>query len=91
MDRKKNKAEHIDIGIIDIAEGYIELPQDRKDDLCNIIIDSLFKEVDKHLDPEFSRISFIDKVLESSIITNEQFERYEICQVLMDCRKLINE
>ena len=33
----------------------------------------------------------LDEVLESSLMTNEEDEEYIVCQVLFDCRKLINE
>ena len=47
--------------------------------------------IDKELDPEINRISFLDDVLESSLMSNEEDEEYTVCQVLFDCRKLIND
>jgi hypothetical protein len=33
----------------------------------------------------------VDLIIQSSLITNEEEENYEMCQVLVDIRKLINE
>ena len=50
----------------------------------------LLLHIDKHLDPHINRISFLDEVLESSLMTNEEDEEYIVCQVLFDCRKYLN-
>ena len=50
----------------------------------------LLTDIDKNLDPTINRITFLDEVLESSLISNEQEEEYIVCQVLFDCRKYLN-
>jgi hypothetical protein len=46
--------------------------------------------VDRDLDPMYNRIDFLNEVLDSSIMTNEEEEQYEICSVLLDCKKQLN-
>ena len=41
--------------------------------------------------PEYNRIDFLSKLIDSSIETNEMEENYEVCQVLKDIRNLIDE
>ena len=86
----KNR-EHIELGYFDIPTAYPDFTTQQKVKVCNKIIDVLLTHIDKHLNPTINRISFLDEVLESSLMTNEEDEEYTVCQVLFDCRKLINE
>jgi hypothetical protein len=86
----KNK-EHIELGYVDIPTAYLDFTDQQKKVVCIKIIDVLLRHIDKELDPTINRISFLDDVLESSLMTNEEDEEYTVCQVLFDCRKLIND
>jgi hypothetical protein len=86
-----NKDEHIELGFIDIPKDYPDFTAKQKKVVCIKIVDVLLRHIDKELDPTINRISFLDEVLESSLMTNEQDEEYIVCQVLFDCRKLIND
>ena len=86
MDRSNEQ-----IGYIDIPKEYCHFTKKEKRAVCNKLIDMLLTTIDKDLDPVINRITFLDEVLESSIISNEQLEQYEICQCLMDIRTILNE
>ena len=86
--RKRKKT---DIGYIDIPKEYCDLNTDEKRAICNKIIDMLLLQIDKDLAPEINRITFLDQVLESSLISNEELEQFEICACLLDIRKILNE
>lgn len=90
MDRQKED-EHIDIGFIDVPKGYEKLTKDKKDNICDLLIDRLLYVLDKELPVQIGRVSFLVSVIESSLITNEEHENYEICSVLRDTLKRINE
>jgi len=83
--------DHIELGYFDIPKAYPDFTTQQKVKVCNKIIDVLLEHIDKHLDPTINRITFLDEVLESSLMTNEEDEEYTVCQVLFDCRKLIND
>lgn len=83
--------DHEEIGYIDIPKEYCELTKPEKRAICNKLIDLLLQTIDKELDPTINRITFLNDVLESSIISNEQLEQYEICQCLKDIRTILNE
>jgi len=85
----RNKDEHIELGFIDIPKHYPKFTIKQKEAVCNKIIDLLLIDIDKHLDPTINRITFLDEVLESSLMTNEEDEQYIVCQVLFDCRKYL--
>lgn len=85
------KREQVEFGWIDVPMNYNTFTDRQKKALCNRIIDTLLRVIDKDLDPTINRITFLDEVLESSLISNEESELYEICEVLLDCRKMLNE
>lgn len=87
----RNREEHIELGYFDIPKAYADFTVKQKKAVCIKIIDVLLEHIDKNLDPTINRISFLDDVLESSLMTNEEDEEYTVCQVLFDCRKLIND
>lgn len=80
-----------EIGYIDIPKEYCHFTSNEKRAVCNKLIDMLLHTIDRELDPTINRITFLDEVLESSIISNEELEQYEICQCLMDIRTILNE
>lgn len=79
------------IGELEIPTDYFEFTEEEKDELCNQVMDMMLTVLDRQLKPELNRINVLDKILESSIITNQEMEQYEICQVLMDIRNRLNE
>jgi hypothetical protein len=82
---------HEEIGFIDIPKEYCRFNKKEKRVVCNKIIDVLLTTIDRDLDPIINRITFLNEVLESSIISNEELEQYEICQCLQDIRTILNE
>ncbi|MEY4334835.1 MAG: hypothetical protein RLZZ196_3585 [Bacteroidota bacterium] len=82
---------HVKVGELEIPVDYFNFNKEDKEILCNEIIDAMLHILDRQLRPDLDRIKVLDKLLESSIITNQELEQYEICQVLMDIRTLINE
>ena len=44
-------------------------------------------EIELKYAPEINRISFLESILDSSLITNEQYEAYEVCSVIRDMKK----
>jgi hypothetical protein len=85
------RREQAEIGYIDIPQEYCYFTKKEKRAVCNKLIDMLLYTIDKELDPTINRITFLDEVLESSIISNEHLEQYEICQCLYDIRTILNE
>ena len=85
------RREQAEIGYIDIPQEYCYFTKKEKRAVCNKLIDMLLYTIDKELDPTINRITFLDEVLESSIISNEHLEQYEICQCLKDIRTILNE
>lgn len=87
---RKREKERIEIGELFLPKNYSTFNIEQKNALCNKIIESLFIVVDKSIEPEFSRFDVLDQLLESSIITNQEDENYEVCQILQDVRTLLH-
>jgi hypothetical protein len=82
---------NIKVGELEIPADYFSLPQEDKDVICNSILESILYLLEKHVDNEyFNRKIVLEKIIESSIITNEMEENYEVAGVLFDVQKLIN-
>jgi hypothetical protein len=84
------KQEQIELGWVDIPKEYFNLTPKRKQVICNNIIDTLLISLERDLDPTINRITFLDEILQSSIISNNDLELYEVSAVLNDCRKQLS-
>lgn len=85
-----NNAPHRKIGEIEIPSSYFNLPDEEKAAICIGIFDIMLAMINKNAQPEINRLMILNKMLESSIITNEEEENYEICALLTDIQKIIN-
>lgn len=85
---KKNK--QFDIAELLLPKDYANFKPHLKKALCNKIIESLLVIIDKSVSPEYNKMEVLDEMLESSIITNQEDENYEVCQILYDVKNLIN-
>lgn len=81
---------HQDIGELFLPKDYATFKPRQKKALCNKILESLMVMIDKSVLPEYDTIEVLDEMLESSIITNQEDENYEVCQILYDVRTLIH-
>jgi hypothetical protein len=88
MDKRN---EHIELGEIDIPKEYAKFNDKQKKAICYKLIDTLLYDIDRYLDPKFNRITFLEDVLKSSLMTNEELENFEVAQVLLDCLKHLND
>lgn len=85
------RKEHVKIGSVDIPENYFDLQEEEKKEICELLANRLYLLVDKNSDPDIDRLFILNKIIDSSIITNELDNNFEVCQVLVDMRKLLNE
>lgn len=81
----------IKIGDLEIPEDYFKLHSVDKETICIVIMEQILKLIDRQIPSYINRLDFLDKVLESSIITNVQEEQYEVAQVLTDIKQMIND
>ena len=86
------KREQIELGFINIPKAYFDYTMKQKKAICIKAIDKLLIYIEENLDdPTINRIQFLDEILESSIISNNEVDAYEVSGFLNDCRKMLNE
>ena len=83
--------DHVQIGEIEIPFNYFELDKSQQDDLCMGLIETMVTMLDKQLPVYLSRFEILYKLLESSIITNLEAEKYEIVAILDRCKQIMDE
>ncbi len=81
---------HKKIGEIEIPAMYFNLSDEERQAICIGIFEIMLEIINKTVQPNMDRIMVLNKMLESSIITNEENENYEICALLTDIQKIIN-
>jgi hypothetical protein len=86
----KKKLSHRKVGEIEIPLNYFTMSDEDKKALCLGLFETMLDTLNRTAKPEFDRFMILDKLLDSSIITNEEEENFEICAVLRDIQKLIN-
>ena len=87
----KSSTKHKKVGEIEIPLNYFKMPEEERKTVCLGLFETMIDTLNRTARPEFDRFMILDKLLDSSIITNEEEENFEICAVLRDIQKLINE
>lgn len=81
----------IKIGEIEIPFDYFRLKQKDKEEIISEVYDSMYKVVDQMATPGYNRYDLLEQIIASSMITNTVEENYEICQLLLDIKKILDE
>jgi len=76
---------------MEIPQEYFKLSDEDKKLICDVILNKIYYMVDRMSTGDMPKLDFIYLLIDSSIITNEEEENFEVCQVLMDIRNLLNE
>lgn len=82
---------HIKVGELEIPADYFKLSEEDRKEICSFLLDTILKILEKELNPTTEKIEVLKVLLESSIITNEMDETYEVAAVLRDIKKLLDE
>jgi hypothetical protein len=89
MDTMAQKS--IKVGELEIPADYWSLSPDIKRELCLTIVDAIITVLDQQISPKLNRMEVFQNLIDSSLQSNQQDENYEVCQVLIDIKQLINE
>jgi hypothetical protein len=77
---------------IKAPNNYFELKYEEKVDVCVGILETMYEMIMRMTStPKVSNVELMEKILDSTLQFNEELEEYEICQVLYDTKKLMNE
>ena len=81
----------VKVGELEVPLDYFQLSNKHKRDLCLNIADAIITILVENLNPKIDKMDIMERLLDSSIQSNEQEENYEVCQVLKDIKLIINE
>lgn len=81
----------IKIGELELPINYYDLSENEKKMICESLIDALLKYLEKNFNRNLDKIMVLNAIIDSSILTNEEEENYEVCSVLTDIKKMLNE
>lgn len=82
----------VKIGELEVPIEYFKFNDEEKHAICVNIMNGMLTLLDKELGKGVDRTDILYKLLQSSIISNEMEESYEICEVLKDITTiLLNE
>ncbi len=74
-----------------IPEDYFKLDEEQKRNLCVELLDNIIYLVDTNFSPEFNRIEITKILLGITLKQHETEENFEICEVIRDILKIIDE
>lgn len=84
-------ARQIKLGELNIPTDYFRLNEEDKTVVCNSILESILYILEKNVkDNRIDKLKILNEIIDSSIITNQHEENYEVCGVLADIRNLVN-
>lgn len=81
----------VKIGEIEVPIDYFNLPDEDKKQLVKKLYEGMYETVDKMATPGYNRTILLYQIIQSSVITNRLEENYEICQILTDVEKYMDE
>jgi hypothetical protein len=80
----------VKVGEMEIPVDYFSLNQEDKNVVCNSILESILYILENNIPTKADKMEILEIILESSIITNQEEENYEVCGVLFDIKKMID-
>jgi len=90
---KKNSSNNLKLGFLEIPEDYTQFKEEEKNLILDKMIDLSIELIDKELllKPEVNRIDYLNFSLDRVLDYYEKKESYELCQVIADLKKRLNE
>ena len=80
---------HIKIADLDIPKDIWSLSKEERSELVLSVKEFLEKLIDRQISKRADKKYFMKKLLESSIIVNEQDEQYEICSIMKEIKDMV--
>lgn len=83
--------QHLKLADIEIPKDLWKLKPEERTELVISVKTFLERLVNTQISKRADKKYFMKKLLESSIIVNEQEEQYEICSVMKEIKDMIDE
>ena len=76
---------------INMPPNYFELSDVDKIDVCVGLLDTIYTIIIKTSSDQLDKMELFNRVLDATIEYNEGIENYELCALLNDTKKLLDE
>ena len=76
---------------VKVPNNYHELTHQEKKDSCIGLLETIYDIIIKSTNTKYSKLDLIYKILESTLIHHETLEDYEVCSLISDTRKILDE
>lgn len=76
---------------VKVPNNYHNLTQQEKKDSCIGLLETIYDIIIKTTNTNYSKIDLIYKILESTLRHHETLEDYEVCSLISDTRKILDE
>lgn len=77
---------------IKAPDNYFELEEQEKIDVCVGILETMYEMILRMTNPNHTdKVELMRQILEATLTHHEMIEEFEVCQVLYDTQKLLNE
>ena len=76
---------------VSIPTNYFELSQEEKKEICLGLLETIYDTIIKNTPAHFSKLELFNRVLEQTIQHHEKIEEYEVCGLLYDTKRILDE
>jgi len=76
---------------IDMPENYFDLSMEDRLDVCVGLLETIYTIIIKNSSEQLNKVELFHRVLDATIEYNEKIENYELCGLLNDTKKLLDE
>ena len=76
---------------VKVPKNYHNLTQQEKKDSCIGLLETIYDIIIKTTNTKYSKLDLIYKILESTLRHHETLEDYEVCSLISDTRKILDE
>ena len=88
--RKKTKDKY-SMESVSVPENYNEMTSKDREDICLGLLETIYDIIIKSTNTEYSKLDLIYKILDSTLTHHEKLEEYEVCSLIRDTRKILDE
>lgn len=79
------------LSTVKVPENYHDMNPEERKDVCIKLLETVYELIIKSTSDNHSKLELIYKVLDSTLLHHETLEDYEICSLISDTRKILDE
>lgn len=76
---------------LELPPNYFEMSDEDRKDVCVGLLETIYEIIIKNNKNNVNKVELFHKVLDMTIEINEKNENYELCGLLYDTKRLLDE